>query len=292
MVNLFYFPAMKNALPFILFLIIAGCSPQPAQERQWISLFNGQDLQGWETYLGPEYDPEKGDFSGAPIGVNRDPFDVFSVVEEDGAKALRISGEHFGGISTLREFENYHLQLQFKWGIRKYAPRDSAKRDSGILYHAHGPHAADWFFWMESQEFQVQEGDCGDYWGLNSDVDVPARMTADSLYVYDSEGELLSFGAHSSINRNVKKYPDDAENPTGQWNTLDLYTRGDTSIHVVNGQVVMVLYRSRQQKDSTDVPLTRGRIQIQSEGAEVFYRDIRMEPVGAFPDNHIASGKN
>ena len=56
------------------------------------------------------------------------------------------------------------LQLQFKWGDLKWAPRKKAKKDSGMMYDAVGPHGADGGNWMRSHEFQVQEGDCGDYW--------------------------------------------------------------------------------------------------------------------------------
>src|SRR5687768_4118810 len=77
------------------------------------SIFNGKDLTGWDVYIGPLYDSLKQDFSGDPIGLNRDPNKVFSVVKEDGKPAIRISGEHFGGISTQQEFQNYHLRLEF-----------------------------------------------------------------------------------------------------------------------------------------------------------------------------------
>ena len=65
---------------------------------------------------------------------------------------------------------------------------------------------------------------------------------------------------------------------------MDLYVLGDTSVHVVNGKVVMVLFNSRRPlPDGGTTPLTRGRLQLQSEGAEIFYRDIRWRPLDAFP---------
>lgn len=78
-----------------------------------------------------------------PIGLNIDPSKVFSVVKMDDENVIRISGENFGGISTIREFENYHLQLQFRWGQLKWPSRKNAKKDSGLMYHAVGPHGAD-----------------------------------------------------------------------------------------------------------------------------------------------------
>ncbi len=250
----------------------------------WQYLLNDKDLSGWDVYLGPQFPPDSEDRTGVkPIGLNKDEKKVFSVVTEDGAKALRITGEQFGGISTVKEFENYHLQLQFKWGKLKWHPRKDAKMDSGVLYHANGPHGADWGFWMQSQEFQVQEGDCGDYWGVAGAVfDIPASKQGENEWVYDPKGTRLTFADKSPNGRRCIKSPD-AEKPSGQWNTLDLYCYGDTAVHVVNGKVVMVLYHSQHPKDGRMVPLTKGKIQLQSEGAEVFYRNIRILPIDEIP---------
>ncbi len=250
----------------------------------WQDLLNGQDLRGWDTYLGPPFPAVGDDRSGvAPIGLNRDPRQVFSIVTEDGAKALLISGEQFGGISTVQAFENYHLQLQFKWGKLKWHPRKNAKMDSGVLYHANGEHGADAGFWMQSQELQIQEGDCGDYWGVAGGMfDIPARKQDNKDWIYDPKGEVLTFAEKSPNGRRCIKSPD-AERPGGEWNTIDLYCHGDTAVHVVNGQVVMALYRSRRPAGAVTEPLTKGRIQLQSEGAEVFYRNVRIRPIAEIP---------
>jgi len=75
----------------------------------------------------------------------------------------------------------------------------------------------------------------------------------------------------------------DSENPTGEWNTADLYCHGDTSIHVVNGKVMMILYHNKQIDDGQESPLTKGKIQIQSEGSEVYYKQIKIQPIDRLP---------
>lgn len=262
--------------------------PKPGPQE----LFNGRDLTGWETYLGPRYDPAKKDFAGPHVGVNVDPDGVFSVVEVDGAPAIRVSGVVWGGISTHGEFENYHLRLQFKWGEQRHAPRANARRDSGLLYHAVGPHAAGWFFWMRSQEFQIQEHDVGDYWeigGTRIKTHVRTEGPPDKLsYFYSPTGDLETFRAGTKTGGRIR-HCFDAELPHGQWNTLDLYCVGQTSMHVVNGVVVMVLRESEQPDGSGGfIPLTKGKIQLQSEGAEVFYRAITVEPIDRFPNLQVA----
>lgn len=260
-------------------VVLISCSTDTSRD-----LFNGRDLAGWDTYLGPRFLVATGKFDSLDgDGLNSDPDKVFTVVQEDGQPALRISGEHFGGISTVDEYSNYHLTLEFKWGQNKFAPKDSAVRDSGLLYHGVGAHGAGDRFWLRSQEFQVQEGDCGDYWGIaGTEFDIPATLEQRG-YVYDPDADLISFTERTSIGRHAIKFPD-AEKASGEWNTLELYCFGDTAVHVVNGKVVMMLYNSRQVDGERISPLTKGKIQIQSEGAEVFYRNMRIKAISMLPD--------
>ena len=82
--------------------------------------------------------------------------------------------------------------------------------------------------------------------------------------------------------RRVIKSPT-VEKPNGQWNTIELYCLGQTSVHVVNGRTALVLTGLRQKSDAGETPLTRGRLQLQSEGSEVFYRNIELRPIRAIP---------
>ena len=68
-----------------------------------------------------------------------------------------------------------------------------------------------------------------------------------------------------------------------EWNTVELYAVGQTAVHVVNGKVNMVLTGLRHKVDGKDVPLTNGKIQLQSESAEVYYRDIAVRPLSEIP---------
>ena len=225
------------------------------QER-WTDLFNGSDLTGWDTWLGrPQPQSvvpgvsrnDRGDYV-APVGLNLDPLGVFSVARVDGGPAIRISGEIYGGLITRAEYENYHLRFEFRWGEKRWPPRETAVRDSGCCYHSIGPNDASYGFWMKSFEFQLQEGDCGDFYSLAGvvvDVEATAKMPG------DPKSDLLyAKGAPrvAGTTRRVVKYGD-YEKPRGEWNVMDLYCFGQTSVHVVNGRAVMILTSLRHVVD-------------------------------------------
>jgi len=73
------------------------------------------------------------------------------------------------------------------------------------------------------------------------------------------------------------------EKPGNEWNTMTIIASGETLIHKVNGREVLRVAKSRQTVAEKVIPLTRGKIQIQSEGAEVFYRDVEIEQIARIP---------
>jgi hypothetical protein len=197
--------------------------------------------------------------------------------------AIRISGENFGGISTTQEFADYHLQLKFKWGEVTWVPKKGKKRDSGVLYHCVGPHGADYGFWMRSQEFpgtgrrlRMTTGRGRLAWRTCPQLRNPTVNT------YTRSRRKISLCSELK-NRQALYKIGECRKPNGEWNIIDIYCHGDTSVHMVNGKTVMVLYKNAQFDSTGERPLTRGKIQIQSEGAEVFYKDIRIQQISKIP---------
>ena len=96
----------------LIFIAIAFWSfTQSFIGDEWIQLFNGKDLTGWDTWIGPPLDNAGKMLSKTPVGLNNDPNHVFTIAKNDGENVIRISGENWGGISTKEEYENFHLQL-------------------------------------------------------------------------------------------------------------------------------------------------------------------------------------
>ena len=265
-----------------LFLTLTAAFLNAVAQKKWTVLYNGKDLSGWDTYIGPDLDSNGKMLTRVPGGLNKDPKQVFTIVEQNGEKLIRISGESWGGISTLEEYDNFHLKLKFKWGNLSWGQKKNKKKDSGLLYYAVGQHGADYGAWMRSQEFQIEEGNSGDYWGVAGGIEDIRTIKKGTDYTYDPQGELITFSAGSKAGRHSIKRGD-AEKASGEWNELELYSFNGTSVHVINGEVMMVLLNSRQSDNGKETPLIKGKLQIQSEGAEVFYKDIKIRSISSIP---------
>src|SRR5690554_3205600 len=230
-----------------------------------IKLFNGKSLDGWYTFI-------KGK------GRNNDPNEVFSV--QDGL--IVISGEEFGCITTVDEYENYKLVVEFKWGETTHEPRVEKARDSGILLHSVGEDGGYSGIWMNSIECQLIEGGTGDFIVVNdgsSDYSITCPVAAEkqgNSYVFDPKGELVTINS-GRINwygrdpdwKDEKGFrgANDVEKPVGKWNRIEC---------VVNGREIKVYLNSKLVNHAFDVKPNKGKIQIQSEGAEIFFRKVEL----------------
>lgn len=286
---------MKNLLPVLLLISIVSCNTNNKKEdseTSWTSLWNGQDLTGWHSYLGTPFKLEADSLGNKlePYGIDNDPLEVIKVVETDQENAIRISGVAWGMIYTEGDYKNYHLKLKVKWGEKMHPPREKGPRDSGLLYHGFGEPGSV-YEWMGSQELQIQQGDMGDYWPVGDvGIDIPSIPYKDKCYIY-KEGadlrtyhfaEILETATQDSIAKRRVFKALDAEKPHGQWNDIELMAVDGNSIHIVNGKVVMRLYNSRI--GSSRKPLDSGRIILQSEGAEVYYKDIYIRDLAEIPE--------
>jgi hypothetical protein len=241
-------------------------------EKPWQPLFNGENLEGWDTWVGPTSE------GGEPVGLNKDPMNLFSVVDLNGEKVIRISGEVNASLASKEEFENYHLSVEFKWGDEVFT-----RYNSGLLYHSYGDFGAGLGVWMSAHELQLLTGSIGDSYRMGkSYCEIPMVKNSDGKYVYTKGAENIPSIPDTETKIAVKN--GDYEKLHGEWNTIELYCFGGTSVHVVNGNVNMVNYNSGKYPGEGNIePLTKGKIQFQSEGGELFVRNIKLKPINEIP---------
>lgn len=280
-------------------------APLFAGAEGWRPLFNGRDLTGWSMFMSaPPAETEVPGLKRAPngnylepVGFDRDPLHVFVVEQVEGRPAIHVSGAGFGVITTNESFANFHLRLQVKWGEKKWGSKRAthAPLDAGLLYFARGPAGIDHQTWPRCLEFQIQENDFGDLFALGmTAVTGRARPVADTVngrrvtyYFHDPQGTPTVFTETPPVGNRLRRI-DDREQPHGEWNTLDLICLGDSSIHIVNGRVVNRLEHARIPDGAGMATLDSGQICLQTEGGEVYYRDIEIQPITAVPAEYAA----
>lgn len=286
---------MKKILLVCLSAPLLATVPTPTRAPGWVPLLD-KTLSQWRTYESYRHQLSyKGqpvlDAQGQPvppIGYDKDEAKVFSVVMQQGQPVLRISGEVYGCLFTRQDFANYDLKLKVKWGTKKWVPRLNEPRDSGLLYNSQGECGVDyWRSWMLSQEFQVSEQQrgnaLGDYWCIaNSVADIRATRMQDTVK-YNAAAAPISMGNGGP---HFCQATDSHEVPAGEWNELELLNVNGRSVHLVNGRVVLALNNSGYVAQGQRQPLTHGRIQLQSEAAEVFYKDILIRPLTTLPTQY------
>ena len=260
----------KMIAPIILtiascWIIAGGCSRiQQQKSDQVIHLFNGKDLTHFYTFLKEN-------------GCDSDPKNVFTI--KDGM--FRISGEEWGCLTTQQEYENYHLIAEFKWGEKTFAPRAKNTRDSGVVIHSQGEDGAFGGTWMFGIEVQMIEGGTGDFivvgdgrkeFMLTSPVAENGHVYQESGTPKTIHGGRIDWWGRDPAWQDVKNFrgEQDVEKPIGQWNRLECIADGQTITVLLNGILV---------NRCLDVQPRKGRIQIQSESAEVFFRRFDLIPL-------------
>jgi hypothetical protein len=288
---------MKKSLPVVILSFILMISTSFVDDARWEKLFD-KDLSKWNMYQSFRHkDNYKSkapiDENGAlipPIGLNKNEAGFVTVSMVNKEPVLRISGETYGCVFTKKDYQNYHLKLMVKFGDKKWVPRLNEPKDSGLLYHSHGEFGDEyWHSWMPAEEFQIMEGGFGDYWcvgAVGAHIKMHDPAANKNMGVYDPKGidAQMGVGGHRS---GFVQHSQDYEKP-GDWNSVELICYGDKSIQIINGHVVMALTQLVYKDGDTIKPLVKGKIQLQSEAAEVFYKDVQIKSINSIPAEYAS----
>lgn len=158
----------------------------------------------------------------------------------------------YGIAVTKKVYRSYDLKFEFKWGERRFEPRQNLQRDAGVLYHCQ----SGCYAWPPSLEYQIQEKDCGDLWcilGCHCDV--------------IKDGELAKIEKRD-YSRSIKF--NDAEKPG--WNKVLVKVQGDKAKYYLND----VLINEITNATYGGLTCNSGFIGLQAEYAELTYRKIKI----------------
>lgn len=261
--------------------LLNGCETRP-QPPAAITLFNGQDLRGWESWL---------------VDTKRDdPRHVFSVTNG----VIRISGDGLGYLATTNNLHDYRLVVEFKWGAQntRWGNRLGKARDSGVFLHAAGPHGNSedgGGAFMSAIECNIFEGATGDILlirGTNfSGALIHPKVSFHGSTQRDGDGfrwfdpacalhQLERWGRVNWRNKSAEWRDEsgfhrlrDAEK-AGEWNRLDITCAAASIRILLNDALVNEVF---------DVSPHSGRILLQCEGSEIFFRRVELSPLSHEP---------
>ena len=281
---------MKNKLAIACLVLLPLAAFAGDEVPRWQTLLDSK-LSKFDVYLSYRGDQIMSVLDGTapadlkPVGLNPPGQDVFTIVEQNGKPVLRVSGEYYGCATTREVFRSYHFRASFKWGDKKWEPRLNEPKDSGILYNSRGDFGVDyWKSWALSQEFQVIEHGIGEYWRIASgeiDIRVDPKAPGAEAPKWNPRAPWVAF---TGSNNHALAGSD--EDRPGKWNRIEIVCFGNRCVHVANGKVVMALRNPRYQDRGDALPMFGGTFQIQSEAAEVFYRDIEVRTISAMPKEY------
>lgn len=178
-----------------------------------------------------------------PKKKDADPDKIWTI--KDGV--IHCEGSVNGYLLTEKEYDNYVLKVQWRWGEK--GPKKGV-RNSGVFVHVNGPNK----IWPKAIEAQLMDGHAGDFWLVDN-----FKLTVDAAR------------QDPKVARHYYRMKDGVEKKKGEWNQYEITCKGDSIKLVINGQFVNA---------GEHAELSKGKILLQSEGAEIHFREVLLKPLG------------
>lgn len=231
-------------IALIFTALFSGCATR-GRSDQVIHLIVGNDKSAFYSFL-------------KDSGIDKDPDQVFTLTNG----VLRVSGQHYGYLATRNtNYGNYLLVAEFKWGEETWAPRKENARDSGILVHGSGRDQV----WPKAIEAQMIEGGTGDILVVSG-----SYLTVDGVTKGPQTARFDRPGRNPWKDEKGFRGPHEIEKPHGEWNRMEVLCEGDKLSIRVNGHLTL---------SGINANPASGKIYVQSEGAEVYFRRLDLYPL-------------
>ncbi len=257
----------------VLVLLFSSCSgpsdePAPAEAAEWISLFNGENLDGWTVKI-----------SGHEVGENA--FDTFYA--EDGI--LKVSYDNyesfdmqFGHLFTNVAYSHYLLRVEYRFlGSALPDAPSWTNRNSGVMLHAQSP-----------ESMRIDQG---------FPVSLEGQFLALGATAGTQTGNAVTPGTHIEIDGElVTDHIIDSSStlfPADEWVTFEAEVRGhEEIIHRINGEEVIRYTHPQLDESDEDArclleagaskEVSAGFIALQAEGQPIWFRNIQIK---VLPEN-------
>lgn len=214
-----------------------------------------------------------------------DPMRVFQL--EHGV--LRCGDEDMGYVATREAYKDYHLSVEYRWGRKN--PNDKYVRNSGVLLHGVGPDGSQNGLWMTSIECQLAQGCEGDLIVIkgNSAKGNPYSATISSTTTVAEDGKTrwkkggqptvysgkqFWWSKHQPFFKELidTRGQNDVASRLGEWTKVECICSGSRITIIINGMIV---------NECFDANPAAGKVLLQTEGHEVFFRNLELRPLPA-----------
>jgi hypothetical protein len=252
----------------------------PPGANGWISLINDRDLTGWYSML------QK---SGKGVAEKKRIITVENEMLHILGADVDDTQYEAGYLATHQEFENVRIRLEYKWGVKQFAPRTISKRDNGLLYGLVGEDKV----WPRCVECQIEEGDVGDFFLIDGVRGVQSPhgaglfgqglSPAHGWPAPDSEAARAAGKPSTEEPSTGRKIKDGNFEKLDDWNTVEVLWQGDRATHIINGRAVNTITQLQQPDPANPgkfIPLTRGKIALEIEFAEIWFRRLEVKAIG------------
>lgn len=242
---------------------VASSGGDPRSDDGFVSLFNGKNWDGWYLKL------RSGDEEMAKkvYAIEDGQVHVFNDEFPDAYKLDTGENDTHGLFYTNKKYSKYIFRFEYKWGKRIANNFNRWQYDAGCYYHV-----IDDKIWPTGIEYQVRYDHTKD---RNHTGDLIRPGGTDYLWYPSEDGKTFLHPDEGGKPTTVEGWlhfakPTDNHNAlNGGWNVCEIIVMGgEYAIHKLNGEVVNI---------ATNLTPGEGIIGLQSETAEIFYRNIEIK---------------
>src|SRR3954468_10923296 len=270
---------LSHALASLILFTTAALAQNGADRKDWIQLFNGENLDGWVMKI-----------TGYPLGENdANTFRVENGVLKISYDQYREFGNRFGHMFySKRKFSHYIVAAEYRFvGDQVKGGPEWAFRNNGIMFHCQAPETMG-----KDQDFPISI-EAQLLGGRDTGERSTANVCTPGTEIFRN-GEMVKSHCFNSTSRTYRG---------DQWVRVEVEVLGSEHVrHMIDGKTVLE-YGNLQigggavshfdpavKKDGT--PLAEGYIALQAESHPTEFRKVEVLDLSGCMDPKAANYKS